>query len=144
PSRDDILEALANEPGLKGKRDLGRVFGIRGDMRVPFKLLLKDMETEGLISRSRKSLRRAAELPSVTVLDIPTEADPEQLIAFPSSWYEQEDGERPLVVVEAPRGARVVPGPGDRILARIERSDDLPPRYTARTMKILDKPRRAQ
>jgi len=144
PSREDILEALANEPGLKGKRDLGRVFGIRGDMRVPFKLLLKDMEKEGLISRSRKTLRRAAELPSVTVLDIPTEADPEQLIAFPATWDEEEDGERPLVIVETPRGARVVPGPGDRILARIERDDATPPRYTARAMKILDKPRRAQ
>lgn len=143
PSREQILEALANEPGLKGKRDLARVFGIRGDMRVPFKALLRDMEGEGLIARNRKTLRRAAELPSVTVLDIPTEADPDALIAFPASWNEEEDGERPLVNISVSRHARVAPGPGDRILARISRSDDLPPRYTAKPMKILDKPRRA-
>lgn len=144
PTREDILEALANEPGLKGKRDLARVFGVRGDMRVPFKALLKEMEDEGLVARKGKSVRRAAELPSVTVLDIPTEADPDALIAFPASWNEEEDGDRPLVVIEAQRNARVVPGPGDRILARISRDDAMPPRYTARTMKILDKPRRGQ
>lgn len=144
PSREDILEALANEPGLKGKRDLARVFGIRGDMRAPFKALLREMEDESLIARAGKTLRRAAELPSVTVLDIPTEADPEELIAFPASWNEDEDGNRPLVIVTSPRNARIVPGPGDRILARISRSDDMPPRYTAQAMKILDKPRRAQ
>lgn len=143
PSREAILEALANEPGLKGKRDLARVFGIRGDMRGPFKDLLRQMEEEGLINRKRKTLRRAAELPSVTVLDIPSEANPEALIAFPASWNEDEDGDRPLVVVETPRNARVVPGPGDRILARITRSEDMPPRYTAKPMKVLDKPRRA-
>lgn len=143
PSREDILEALANEPGLKGKRDLARVFGVRGDMRAPFKALLREMEDESLIARSGKTLRRAAELPSVTVLDIPTEADPEALIAFPASWNEAEDGERPLVNVETPRNARVAPGPGDRILARISRSDDIPPRYTAKPMKVLDKPRRS-
>lgn len=143
PSREAILEALANEPGLKGKRDLARVFAIRGDMRGPFKDLLRQMEDEGLINRKRKTLRRAAELPSVTVLDIPSEADPEALIAFPSSWNEDEDGERPLVVVESQRNARVAPGPGDRILARITRSEGMPPRYTAKPMKVLDKPRRA-
>ncbi len=144
PSREEVLEALANEPGLKGKRDLARVFGIRGDMRVPFKQMLREMEDDGLIARSRKTLRRAAELPSVTVLDIPTEADPDGLIAFPASWNEAEDGERPVVVIETPRNARVVPAPGDRILARISRSEDMPPRYTGKPMKVLDKPRRAQ
>lgn len=143
PSREDILEALANELSLKGKRDLARVFGVRGDMRVPFKKLLKDMQDEGLIAGAGKTVRRAAELPSVTVLDIPTEADPDALIAFPASWNEEEDGERPLVVVEAQRNARIVPGPGDRILARISRENTTPMRYTAKPMKILDKPRRA-
>ncbi len=142
PSREDILDALANEPSVKGKRDLARVFGVRGDMRTPFKLLLRDMENEGLIARSRKTLRRAAELPSVTVLEIPTEADPEAMIAFPASWNEAEDGPRPLVNIETPKNARVAPAPGDRILARITSDEAMPPRYTGQAMKILDKPRR--
>ncbi|MBU1175583.1 MAG: ribonuclease R [Alphaproteobacteria bacterium] len=143
PSREDILEALAELPTSSSKRDLVRVFGIAGDMRVPFKGLLREMEEEGLIARSRKTLRRAAELPSVTVLDIASDADPEDMIAHPANW-DEADGERPDIRIETPRGARVVPGPGDRILARIERGDGPVPVYSARAMKILDKPRRAQ
>ncbi|HWA20701.1 MAG TPA: RNB domain-containing ribonuclease, partial [Devosia sp.] len=143
PSREAILEAMANESHLDGKRDLARHFGIKGDMRTPFKMLLKEMEGEGFIARSRKSIRRTATLPSVTVLDIPADADPEALHAFPAQWDEAE-GEPPRVRLKQPKDARVVPGPGDRILARIDAGDGPVPHYTARAMKILDKPRRGQ
>ena len=143
PSREDILAAMAEDPSLDGKRDLAKRFGIKGDMRTPFKVLLKEMEAEGFIARSRKAIRRTATLPAVTVLDIPTDADPENLHAFPATWNEEE-GERPRVAVETPPKARVVPGPGDRILARIDAGDGALPVYTARAMKILDKPRKGQ
>src|SRR5690606_30654248 len=100
-------------------------------------------EADGLIARSRKSIRRTSTLPAVAVLDIPVEADPDALFAYPASWNEDE-GEPPRVEVVQPKAARVVPGPGDRILARIEAGDGPVPRYTARAMKILDKPRRGQ
>jgi ribonuclease R len=77
------------------------------------------------------------------VLDIPVDADPENLHAFPANWNESE-GERPRVTVVTPPRARVVPGPGDRILARIDAGDGPLPAYTARAMKILDKPRRGE
>ncbi len=143
PSKEQILEAMAIYPDIDGKRDLAKYFGIKGDMRTPFKVLLKEMEGEGIIARKRKSLRRTATLPEVTVLDIPTDADPEQLFAFPATWNDDE-GEKPLVTVITPPNARVVPGPGDRILARISAGDGPVPTYTARAMKILDKPRRGQ
>ena len=143
PSREAVLEALAREPDVKGKRDLAKVFGIRGDMRTPFKVMLRELEEEGFIARTRKTLRRTAALAAVAVLDIPADADPDALHAFPAVWNEEE-GERPRVEVHQPRDARVVPGPGDRILARIDPGDGPIPAYTARTMKILDKPRRGQ
>jgi len=143
PSREAILEAMAQEPGLDGKRDLAKHFGIRGDMRTPFKVLLKQMEADGLIARTRKAIRRTATLPEVAVLDIPIEAEPNNLFAFPANWNEDE-GERPRVEIVQPMAARVVPGPGDRILARIDAGDGPVPHYTARAMKILDKPRRGQ
>jgi ribonuclease R len=143
PSREDILAAMSEDPGLDGKRDLAKRFGIKGDMRTPFKVLLKEMEADGFIARTRKSIRRTATLPAVAVLDIASDADPENLHAFPATWNEDE-GEPPRVVIETPKTARVVPGPGDRILARIEAGDGPLPVYTARAMKILDKPRRGQ
>lgn len=144
PTKEAVLEAMANAPQLDGKRDLARHFGIRGDMRTPFKVLLRQMEDEGLLARRRKSIRRAATLPAVTVLDIPADAPPDELYAFPANWNEDEEGERPRVDVIQPPNARVSPGPGDRILARIDSGDGTVPIYTARAMKILDKPRRGQ
>lgn len=143
PSREQLLEALAQQDDIKGKRDLAKVFGIRGDLRRPFKAMLAELEGEGVITRTRKALRRTAALPHVTVLDIPGDADPDDLHAFPAQWNDEE-GEKPRVKVIAGRDARVVPAPGDRILARIDAGDDAVPNYTAKPMKILDKPRRAQ
>jgi ribonuclease R len=142
PTREQLLEALANTDDIKGKRDLAKVFGIRGDLRKPFKAMLAQLEGEGVITRTRKALRRTAALPAVTVLDIPTDADPDNLHAYPAQWNEEE-GEPPVVSVFQGRDARVVPGPGDRILARIDAGEGEVPVYTARAMKILDKPRRA-
>ncbi|KKB83804.1 ribonuclease R [Devosia limi DSM 17137] len=142
PTREQLLAALAEQTDIKGKRDLAKVFGIRGDLRKPFKDMLKELEGDGVITRTRKALRRTAALPAVTVLDIPTDADPDNLHAYPAQWNDEE-GERPTVKVLAGRDARVVPAPGDRILARIDAGDAEIPAYTAKAMKILDKPRRA-
>lgn len=143
PSREAVLEAMASRPDLDGKRDLAKYFGIHGDMRTPFKVLLKELEGEGFIARTRKTIRRTATLPQVTTLDIPSDADPDDLHAYPAQWNDDE-GEKPRVSVAQPKNARVVPAPGDRILARIDAGDGQVPTYTARAMKILDKPRRGQ
>lgn len=142
PTREAILEAIADFPEIDSKREIARHFGIKGDDRVGLKVLLRQMEAEGLLSRTRKAIRVPSELPAVTVLDIPSDADPEALHAFPSRWNE-EDGERPRVNIVTGKDARVVPAPGDRILARIQRGEGLAPTYTARAMKVLDKPRKA-
>jgi ribonuclease R len=143
PAREDIIAAMTEHPELDGKRDLYKYFGIHGDMKTPFKLLLKEMEGEGFLARSRKQIRRTASLPQVTALDIPTDADPDNLHAYPAQWDEAE-GEKPRVTVLVTKNARVVPAPGDRILARIDAGDGPLPTYTAKPMKILDKPRRGQ
>ncbi|WP_196258529.1 ribonuclease R [Pelagibacterium limicola] len=142
PTREAILEAIAQFPEIDSKREIARHFGIKGDDRVALKMLLRDMENEGLLARKRKAIRATSELPAVTVLDIPADADPENLHAFPAKW-DEEEGEKPRVVVTIGKDARVVPAPGDRILARIQRGEGLAPTYTARPMKVLDKPRKA-
>ncbi|WP_404403695.1 ribonuclease R [Pelagibacterium halotolerans] len=142
PTREEIMEAVSEFPEINSKREIARHFGIKGDDRVALKVLLKDMEAEGLLARSRKAIRVTSELPAVTVLDIPADADPDDLYAFPAKWNEDE-GEKPVVRIHVPKSARVVPAPGDRILARIERGEGAVPVYTGRAMKVLDKPRKA-
>ena len=141
PSREAILEAMAQFPDLDGKRELARHFGIKGDMRTPFKVLLKDLEGEGHLARTRKQIRRTSALPAVTVLDIPADADPDDLYAFPAQWNDAE-GVAPRVAVKL--SSRVAPAPGDRILARIDPGEGEVPHYVARPMKVLEKPRRGQ
>ncbi|MDV3250618.1 ribonuclease R [Devosia sp. BK] len=143
PTREQLLAALAQDADIKGKRDLAKVFGIRGDMRKPFKAMLAELEGDGVITRTRKALRRTAALPHVTVLDIPSDADPDALHAYPAQWNDEE-GEKPRVEVLVGSDARVAPAPGDRILARIDAGEDDIPHYTAKPMKVLDKPRRGQ
>ena len=142
PTRDQLLAFLAENPNATGKRDLIRTFGLKGDTRNEFKSLLKELEDEGLVSRKRRAFRASAELPSVTVLDIPVDADAEAMIAYPAKWSD-EDGPKPAVEIDTPKSSRIVPGPGDRVLARIERSDGGKVRYVGRPIRILDQPSKA-
>ncbi len=142
PSRAEVLKFLADNPDLSAKRELIRAFGIKGAARRPFNDLLREMRDEGLIAGGRRRVRPSAGLPSVAVLEIPPDADPEAMLAYPLKW-DTEAGPRPPVEIVTPHRARVVPGPGDRVLARIERRDGETPAYGARAMKILDRPRRA-
>jgi len=147
PSKQQVIDALKNNNELQNKRDLTRFFAIKGDLRSPFKKLIKEMQDEGLLNKKSKANRQkrpllpAAKLPSVTVLDILPDADQDHLIATPLNWN-KELGEAPKILVEVKRNDRAVPGPGEQILARI--FNDSQNNYTARTMKILPKPRQAQ
>ncbi len=131
PSRDDILKFIAESGGKLGKREIGRAFGIKGEDRLPFKKLLKELKDEGLIAKDEtKSLRRVGELPPVTIIEITHTDTDGDLIARPVSW----PGETPPpLIVIAPDTKRrpkrdsldePPAGVGDRVLARIEKSDD--------------------
>jgi ribonuclease R len=52
-TKEIVLETLAREPNAT-KRDLGRILGVHGNERVTLKRILKELETEGEISRGRK------------------------------------------------------------------------------------------
>lgn len=142
PTAEAIMQALEEHSDLSSKRDLTRYFNIKGDARVPFKKRLKELEGEGVLVRRRKELRKATSLPSVAVLDIDRDSDPDHLIARPAKWDERE-GDAPAVLIKMERGDRTVPGPGDRVLARIEKQPGQSPAYAARTLKILSAPRKA-
>ena len=87
-----------------------------------------------------KSRNLKYNLPAVAVLNILPDCDPDALVAIPDNWNE-DDGKPPHVTIDVKPGDRTVPGPGDRILARISKDKKT---YAARPMKILVKPRRAQ
>src|SRR5690606_2179942 len=53
PSREAVLQAVADFPELSSKREIARHFGIRGDDRIALKKLLRELEGEGLLARRR-------------------------------------------------------------------------------------------
>lgn len=140
PSREQVLAFIAENPGRAGKREIARAFGIKGGDKIGLKALLKDMAEEGVIEKHGKKMMRAGDLPRVSVLEIVSRDSDGGLIARPVAWDEIAEGKAPAVSIR-PAGGRkpVVAGLGDRVLARIDRTEGADTPYSARVMKVIDK-----
>ena len=150
PSEAEILNylRLSAADGRKvGKREIARAFGLKGAARIELKERLRDMASRGLIDRRSKEFLVAGELPKVAVLDVTGPDDEGELIARPSVWDEETQGPRPAILLldhGAParraKGADRLPGPGDRVLARIRPAadEDLPYPYVAQVIRRID------
>ena len=140
PSRDEILRYIAENPDRSGKRDIAKAFALKNDDRIWLKHLLRELQDEGLLEKSRKRLTRVGALPHVAVLDIFGRDEEGTLLARAS---EQPDG--PIVAVKMSRNAiGPTPGVGDRVLAKTfpiedHLGDENEPAYTARIMKVFEK-----
>ncbi|GAA4114809.1 ribonuclease R [Aminobacter aganoensis] len=140
PSRDEILRYIAENPDRSGKRDIAKAFALKNDDRIWLKHLLRELQDEGLLEKSRKRMSRVGALPHVAVLDIFGRDTEGTLLARAS---EQPDG--PIVAVKTSRtGNGPTPGVGDRVLAKTfpiegHLGDDNEPAYTARIMKVFEK-----
>jgi len=140
PSRDEILRYIAENPDRSGKRDIAKAFALKNEDRIWLKELLRELQDEGLLEKSRKRLSRVGALPHVAVLDIFGRDTEGTLLARAS---EQPDG--PIVAVKTSRTSNgPTPGVGDRVLAKtfpVEGylGDESVPAYTARIMKVFEK-----
>ena len=56
PSAEDIAQFVASSPGVVGKREIGRAFGIKGNDKIALKQLIKDMADAGTLKPKRKRL----------------------------------------------------------------------------------------
>lgn len=149
PSRDEVLAFLSGAPAPNGvkpparvtKRDVARAFGVKGAARTELKLLIKDLESDGAVTRGRKVLRRKGVLPAMVVADIVERDRDGELIARPVDWA--ETGEPPRIRVRSPRLKREkapAPGIGARVLLRID-ADSEGESHSGRVVKVLDRAR---
>ncbi|MGG6895380.1 ribonuclease R [Rhizobium sp. BR 315] len=147
PPREVILRFIADHPQQASKRELAKAFGLKGESRVALKELLRELEEEGMVQKSRKSLIRPGALPPIAVLDITTREKDGSLIGRPAEWAD-ENGVAPAVMIKQSsspagrngKGKAPVAGMGDRVLAKIFPSVDRGgPAYTARIIKVIDK-----
>ena len=143
PTREDVLAFISENPGLAGKREIAKAFGVKGGDRVVLKQLLRDMADEGLLEKRRKRLTRPEDIPSVLVLEVYGRDEDGELLAVPKRWNREEKGPPPIVLLTGGRNRKrqgSEAGVSDHVLARVERYSDHPlARYRGRVLKVLDK-----
>lgn len=139
PSREDIVQYIAEHPGKAGKREIARAFGISGGAKIALKNLLKGLAEDGLVEKKRGRLKRPDDLASVSVVAV-TGRDPDgELIGEPADWPEDR-GPPPQILIATRRGAPgPAPGIGDRILARLTPGSGEGPAYAAHVIKLLER-----
>jgi ribonuclease R len=109
--------------------------GIKGSDRIALKRILKELEQEGAIEGTRKrGYKRKGDLPEVAVLEITGQDADGELLARPQKWHLHEEPPKILVLPGREEGAGPAIGIGERVLARLSRTDRA---YEARVIKRL-------
>ena len=117
PSKQEILDWIAENPALTAKRDIAKAFGIKGADRIDLKRMLKELEEDGHLEKRRKTYRDPDKLPPVAVLQVNDPSPDGDLFARPLEWQGEGPEPRVLLILRANDPAL---GAGDRILARLQ------------------------
>ena len=137
PTKDQIHKFLNDLGSSLTKRELIDAFHIKGEERVPFKRILREMEDEGLvIKEGGKSYRVPDALPAVTVIEV-TEIDIDgDVIAKPAEWNDELQGAAPRIEVVNDGKTSSTMKVGDRALAQVRKfSNEL---YEAKILKRMN------
>ena len=135
-TKDAVLEYLAAHPG-DTKRDLAKVFRLKGSERHALKQILSELKDEGVIEQGRKkSYVTAGALPEVAVLEIFGEDPDGDLLGRPVEWKREEPPPSVLIVPGKDEPSQPL-GRGERVLARIARTQEGPAPYEGRVIKRL-------
>ncbi len=132
PSKDQILQWIADNPTETTKRDIARAFDIKGADRIDLKRVLREMEADGQLVKRITSYRDPDRLPPVSVLQVLAPDKNGDLWAKPLEWTGDGAAPRILLVSDGePLGA------GDRILGRLTETPDAAQDYTARLIRRI-------
>ncbi|MDQ1900803.1 ribonuclease R [Paracoccus sp. WLY502] len=134
PSKEQIMEWVAEHPDANSKRDIAKAFGIKGAERIELKRLLKELEGEGHLERRRRHYLDAERLPPVTVLELLPPDGSGDLFARPMEWH--GDGPMPRILY-APRDSDPALGRGDRFLGRLVEVHGEDYQYQARLIRRI-------
>jgi ribonuclease R len=133
PTKDQIRQWIAENPGLSAKRDIAKAFGIKGDGRIELKRLLRELEGEGLVEKTARRFHEKGVLPPVAVLQVLPPDAAGDLYARP---LEEGVDDSPRILIIPKKGDPALGG-GDRILARLARVDLDDYAYEARLIRKL-------
>jgi len=120
PSKDQIRQWIAENPGLTSKRDIAKAFGLKGDQRAELRRLLRELEDEGTVTKSARRFRPKGDLPPVALLRVLKPDAAGDLFAEALEEGVDKDAGRILIIAKKDDAALAE---GDRILARLSRVD---------------------
>lgn len=133
PSRQQILDFIAESGQPAGKREIAKAFGLHGQEKILLKALLKDMADEGLLDIGPgRAFHKMGGVPKVTVLRV-VDVDGDQPLAVPERWEAEGMAPPRLRVIERGRRHSAL-SVGDRVLARTEEAGN---GWVAHPMKLL-------
>ena len=134
PSAEDVLSFITSTPGVVGKREIAKAFGLQGADKIALKKLLKDMAGAGQVAAKRKRVSPKNSLPTTGVVEVTGEDKDGEL----AGTYVSDAGDvwpLPLLVVSSQGKA---PKRGDRVVAKIEALPNHPVyRHKAKVMRVL-------
>ncbi|AWB49698.1 ribonuclease R [Gemmobacter aquarius] len=134
PTKDQIRQWIAENPGQGAKRDIAKAFNIKGAGRIELKRILRELEDEGGVVKTRRTFREAGSLPPVTLLAVLPPDEAGDLFLKPLEWTGED--EPPRILFIAKKGDPAL-GAGDRILARLAKVDLDDYAYEARLIRQL-------
>lgn len=88
PTMDEVIAYLNTQTGMVTKKELNKVFGVRGDNRVVIKQMIRDLREKGIIQTERggKRIKLSNTLPERPIVEITGSDSLGDLIARPLSW----------------------------------------------------------
>ncbi len=134
PTKEQILEWIKDNPRTTSKRDIAKAFGITGQARIELKQILKELRTEGHLTKTRNTFRESNTLQNVELLQITAIDNDGDLFAEPANWKGETHAPSVLVVTKTGDPAL---GIGDRLLARISQSGDEHVSYEGRMIRKI-------
>jgi ribonuclease R len=139
PSREELAAFIRERSGKVGTREIARAFGAKNADRAALNRMLRELADAGQIDRHRKRLHHPGTLPPVVLADVTGRDADGEFLARPTEWDEAAHGAPPNIRIVTPRRPRPgeVAGVGDRVLLRVEKSNE--EEITARVIKLLDR-----
>ena len=140
PTQAEILEWIRAHPEKSSKRDIAKVFGIKGAARIELKKMLKSLQSDGQIEQRKRRFNDPDILPPVSVLQMLGSDDQGDLFAVPLEW--QGAGILPQILMNLRSGEPAL-GKGDRVLARVEAVEGEAYQYSGKLIRQIGiKPQR--
>lgn len=136
PHPDEIYRYIADSEKPLTKRELVRAFDIKGDKRVRFKEILRELEKSGrIVKGAGQAYSVPKSLPAVTTI-IVTHIDIDgDIFAKPLDWDEKAQGPAPQIELLSKAPLKE----GDRALARLKKYTDK--LYEGRVLRRIDQER---